>query len=569
MPRPARRTRAAASRKLVAQASVPQPAQPSREPSSDIYGLSDRAREEVRRGKMPARDSDSDNEQTGGARLTVGLEARQARDSDQSMRKRDAAFNRLDNITSTSKTLDVSSSDVANVSGLDLEDSMFGDLDLDLDLDDSLDIGQDTRTGLQSAETSSLNVAAFRRRPRASSIVGRDDAPIRPSSRGPTTPGISSTINFGNFKRRQREPSILGTARKHRSRSRQPVASEDESDNDIGGTPLGRTSSRQASKEPTQEGAKAVPLVQQGKKRKSLEEQGGSARKRTAVEPEDEVHDTIEIDDNMRQEDSDSVLSSLPTTPARGPSPDPNDPDLAPPASISSSDISPVAATCWDALTHRNYNHKRQGRQAQKTPELDEDASDISSPPSLTHSPNYTAPPPKSAQRGRTRKREPEPAPKVTTAELESLLPRHRHKQRNKDPFDVSSDAEEGALTFDNDEDELSYVHTRRTKRTTRPLRDASKNRSKGKQQATGKGAKRTYGSKSSDKENDDDEDAITAGGGLGDGGEDEATPASETSQVMLERMGEELKNAAKKFKEVDKWELEFEEITEPSSEAV
>jgi hypothetical protein len=309
--------------------------------------------------------------------------------------------------------------------------------------------------------------------------------------------------------------------------------------------------------------------VQQGKKRKSLEEQAGSARKRTAVEPEDEVHNTIEVDDVMRQEESDSVLSSLPTTPVRAPSPDPNDPALAPPASISSSDVSPVAATRWEALTHRHHNHRRQGYQAQKTPELDEDASDISSPPSLTHSPNYTAPPPKSGPRGRARKREPEPAAKVTTAELESLLPRHRHKQKNKDPFDVSSDADEGALTFDNDDDELSYAHTRRTKKSSRPLRDASKNRSKGKQQVTGKGAKRTYGSKNSDKENDEEEgDTITVGGDHGDGGDDEATQASETSQMMLERMGEELKNAAKKFKEVDKWELEFEEITEPSSEA-
>lgn len=538
---------------------------------------------------MPAGDEseDVDDEQTGGSRLTVGLEARHTRALEQSMHRRDDAMSRLENITSTSRTVDVSSSDdvasppevgrrseastrrarYTDVSGLDLDDSMFGDLDLE----ESIVAGDETRSGLHSTETSSLNVAAFRRRPRVSSIVGKDDAPIRPSSRGPNTPGISSTINFGNFKRRQREPSILGTARKHRSRSRQPLASEDESGDEREGTRLGRAfsrqrSTRQASVAPSQGESRAVSPARETRKRKSLEEQGGSAQKRTAMECEVEAHDSIEIDDGMDSDEDDSVLSSLPTTPPRGVTPDPNDPDLAPPASIASSDDSPPAQANWESLAHRNYHHKRPASRAQKTPELGADASDISSPPSLTHSPNYAAPPPKRAPRGRARKREPEPAPKVTTAELASLLPRRRHKHPNNDPYNISSDAEEEALTFDNDDDELSYAHPRatRTKRSTKPLRNASKSKAKGKQPATGKGAKRTYGSKTSDKENDE-EDSIVVGGN-GDG--EEATPDEESSQEMLERMGEELKNAAKKFKEVDKWELAFEEVTEPSSEA-
>ena len=40
----------------------------------------------------------------------------------------------------------------------------------------------------------------------------------------------------------------------------------------------------------------------------------------------------------------------------------------------------------------------------------------------------------------------------------------------------------------------------------------------------------------------------------------------SENTVEMLARMGEELTVAAKKFKEVDKWELAFEEVTEASS---
>jgi hypothetical protein len=131
----------------------------------------------------------------------------------------------------------------------------------------------------------------------------------------------------------------------------------------------------------------------------------------------------------------------------------------------------------------------------------------------------------------------------------------------------MSSDAEEDTLTLDNDDDELSYAQSRgRSKRRTRPLGNVSNAAAKGKESAKGKGGKRTYGSRISDKENE--EDSIVVGGSEDEAAaeEEEVAPDPETSQMMLERLGEELKNAAQKFKEVDKWELEFEEVTEPSS---
>jgi hypothetical protein len=428
------------------------------------------------------------------------------------------------------------------VSGLDLDDDTFGNLD------DSLIAGAEESQSMQhSNETSSLNMAAFRRRPRVSSIVGKDDAPIRPSSRGPNTPGITSTFSFGNFKRRKREPSILG---RHRSTSRQPggvsgAESADEGDF----TRLGEPTSRTMSREPSPQ--------RHTRKRKSLESHAGG-EKRAAVEADTEIHASIELDD-----DNESALSSPPTTPARGFTPDPNDPDLAPPASIASSDDSPVIRANLDAFTHRNYHSRRAASRAQKTPELDADASDVSSPPSLTHSPKYSAPAP---QHGRAKRRD--PSPKVTTADLASLLPRRRHKV-----VAPSSDAEDDPFALDDDDDELSHAQPRgRTMRPARPLGNASNAAPKGKQPAAtkGKGPKRTYGSRAalSDKENEDEEeDTIVAAGSEAEAAEEEnELPDAETSQMMLERLGEELKNAAKKFKEVDKWELEFEEVTEPSS---
>ena len=45
-----------------------------------------------------------------------------------------------------------------------------------------------------------------------------------------------------------------------------------------------------------------------------------------------------------------------------------------------------------------------------------------------------------------------------------------------------------------------------------------------------------------------------------------DANGSSENSQELEKRLGKELKRAARKFEEVDKWELEFEECTASSS---
>ncbi|KAH8910158.1 hypothetical protein BR93DRAFT_462171 [Coniochaeta sp. PMI_546] len=552
MPRP-KRTRAVASRKATTEPPAPQaPAQPvqaSAQPSSDIYDLSDREKQRLARRKSGV---DVDPEETEGQarqpsphlveaisqEVTVGASSGDMESPPELGRRNETSARRARH---------------TDVSGLDLDDSMFGDLD------DSLVSGEEDQTGQRSNETSSLNVAAFRRRPRVSSIVGKDDAPIRPSSRGPNTPGITSTFSFGNFKRRKREPSILGTARRHRSTSRQPGVSGDESagEEDLprldDPTPARRAVSR-SSAVPSRAVSRDISPRRQTRKRKSLEDQGGGG-KRVAAESTAELHSSIEVDDD------DEPLSSPPTTPARPAIPDPNDPDLAPPASIASSEDSPVIKANLGIFTHRNYHSRRSASRSRKTPELDADASDISSPPSLTHSPNYSAPARKAPPRGRARKRD--PSPKVTTADLASLLPRRRHNH-----VDISSDVEEDTLTLDNDDDELSYAQPRgRSQRRTRPLGNASNTAAKGKQPAKGKGGKRTYGSRVSDKENE--EDTIVVGGSEDEAAaeeEEEVVADAETSQMMLERLGEELKNAARKFKEVDKWELEFEEVTEPSS---
>jgi hypothetical protein len=507
-------------------------------------------------------------------------------------------MNRLDDLTSTSRPDQPESPDIehsrresvterqprlTDASGLDLDDDLFANLDDSLD--DTENAIDETRTGYRSTDTSSFNVAMFKRRPRQSSVAGRDDAPIRPSSRGLNTPSISTTLNFGNFRRRAREASILGTGRKARTQRSQSRASQasgnasvlgdgDDSGPDGESTPLDRTR-RQTRASLAAGGSTEGSPVQPSRKRKSLESHEDGREKRAAVEAEAEeseeevIHQSIEVE-----------VERTPSPP-RGRAPErerlstpiqEDDPDMAPPLSSSSESNSPVAWPALDTLAHRTYT-RRPPQRALKTPEPQDSSSELSSPPSLTHSPNYTVP----AKALPKKKAAPPQKKKVTTADLTSLLPRRRHKASNRnndsnDPFDLdASDDDRYGAAAANDEDENSYVEPRlvRRRKGQQPLSKSTSNR-KGKGTEAGKGRSvRKYGATNEDKENDEVEDEIVVGASgeeEGDAEEQEALPEEETSQMMVERLGEELQKAAKKFKEVDKWELSFEEVTQSSS---
>jgi hypothetical protein len=160
--------------------------------------------------------------------------------------------------------------------------------------------------------------------------------------------------------------------------------------------------------------------------------------------------------------------------------------------------------------------------------------------------------------------------------ELQALLPRRRRRTvRERDMYEIGgSDDEE----LGSDDDELSHLTTLTTRthrRTPAPTKRVTKLRSavKGKgRAAAGAGEatdkrRRTYGSRS-DKEN---------GGSDEEGSEEELDPDHSLapiqdsiedleSSVLEQRVGKELKQAKKKFEDVDKWEMEFEEVTASSS---
>ncbi|SPJ73751.1 uncharacterized protein FTOL_03481 [Fusarium torulosum] len=484
-----------------------------------------------------------------------------------------------------------------DTTGLDLADSVFGDLDNSFGLDDD----DDTRPGLRSADASSLNLSNFKRRPRQSSIIGRNDPPIRPSSRGGNTPSISSTLHFGAFKRRAREPSILGTARKARpeenAAGQEPDSESQDDDEDqfmpeAESTPINNRRRTQPQAEiievPASIEVPTSPEVTGSKHRKRKSEDALPSSERpekisriesdAEEESEEEAGPAPEVIDSDNE--SDSSLSDLASP--LGPSPvirdrpvtPVNDEDLmALPASSDSEDVN------WPDI---HTLAKRRRRPSVTTPIRADNFSDVSSPPSLTHSPNYGE---VQKTRGRAATKRKAPSPKITTADLTNLLPK-RHYQKKRDPLGLESDEEHDTSGIGENEDELSYLDGRAARRkrggraTSRggPSRTASRGgrtaqAPKAKQTTSGKQAARnaqTYSRRSSDKENENEE-------GSGDDEEDQHE-SSRFQPLPDDTFGEgsaenastpsadELRQAAKKFKEVDRWELDFEEVTQSSS---
>ncbi|KAM3548987.1 hypothetical protein MY1884_008942 [Beauveria asiatica] len=467
-----------------------------------------------------------------------------------------------------------------DTTGLDLaDDSIFGDLG------DSFADGEVPDAPRSTSTTRSWST--FKPRSRQSSVVGRNDPPIRPSSRGGAgnTSALTSSFNIGAFRRRAREPSILGTARRAGPRSEtsgRGAQSELESEGeeqeedfvpDAESTPLHTRRRTRASLASTSAVAPErrdisvsnVSTTRTTRKRKSEAEAEERAAKSTRMEVET---------------DSDSEISELsssppmpPSTPIRQRATTPiNLEEInAPPASSGSEDEGDV----WPDI---RALAKRRRRPSVTTPlrtaanDDDEILSDISSPPSLTHSPNFEA---RGRGRGRAALREHHhhDQPKaLTTADLANLLPKRKHK-RTRDEADDGSDEEEPEEEHEQ-EDEVHETRTRGGRIIRPPSRAASA--SGGPKQQAGAPAHRThsaskhktYGRRSSDKENDSDADEDEEEEGdsqfqpLADDTFGETTAAGPPDFQSID----ELKRATRKFSEVDQWQLEYEEVAESGS---
>ncbi|KAK1971244.1 hypothetical protein LY78DRAFT_652090 [Colletotrichum sublineola] len=626
MPRPKRARRAPPA--PVAAAAPEEKSSPAPASGSDIYSHSDREHSVIRKElEKEDRGASSRLTRRASARVSRNASLRQKQALEESVHAVDEAMSRLeDELDTTSskakkdsekrqksefslelefsrKTRATPVQNRRDTTGLDLDDEMFEGLDTTIGDDDDNDNAAAPPSAPRS-DISTFSVSHFRRRGRAPSIsINRDDAPIRPSSRGVgSTPGISSTFNIGLFKRRQREPSILGTAQKERAQRPIELSSGPDSDDEEGddgfepeaeSTPFrNRRRTQPLAAEPESESQQILAPDSQpaqkdaapssstaSRKRKSTDSYAETDRpgkaSRTEPEPELEPEPVPDLGDG----DSDSELSDLPspiltpTRPSAFPQPTtPNQDEIMAPPESSDSDGS---EGIWPDI--HTLAKQRRRRASPVTPTRDGNVSDASSPPSLTHSPNFPA------TRNKSRQKKQSGSPKVTTADLTGLLPRRRHKKA-RDPYNVD-DTEEEEIDTSNlaeHDDELSYVdsrtRSRRAKAAPHDRGTANRPASRGakaiasaeKPRAATRSSTRTYSRRLSDKENE-------AGGETAEGEAEAGAEGDSFAPVrddVLEsqdssdpaRSADELKKAARKFKEVDRWELEFEEVTEPSS---
>lgn len=567
MPRPkrARRGQQPAPKAVEAATDAPQsPAAASTTPLKQIASPQPGSSEKENRPRPDA------------SRVSARSSAQQRRSLFDATRRRDSALRdvQLEDVTTSDSlegwgleddTTDLRGRDRLRrneMSGLDLDDDVFASMYSGIDRPPSRG---------RSANTSTISAGQFMRRSRAPSVVSRDGGPIRPSSRGVNTPSVSSTFNFGRFRRRAREPSILSTDRKPRRETpsdESDLELEEDFAPDAVSTPLERRRSRRSAALETAEPSNRISSVRT-RKRKSSDMEGGEEEGEGEQEEEenrlekspridqtddeeanvDDPPEHIEIDAASISDSS--SLSSLPSPRSPGsPIPDRGRPRtpvnmdeiMAPPASSGSSDAE------WPSIRKLAKRRRRMSPSTPLRAGICDDASDISSPPSLTHSPNFPERKQGTKTRGRQAKRQPSPSP--LTSHLASMLPQRRTKRgetsdvESGDDMDVSSLAE--------DEDELAFTRTRsRTRGASRTRQPQSARRSKS-TPGSSRRVTRTYG----DRESADDSFAplpddsfVSASGGL-----------------EIDDPKEELKKAASKFKEVDKWVLEFEEDTREDS---
>ncbi|KAK8126730.1 uncharacterized protein PG998_002489 [Apiospora kogelbergensis] len=572
-PRP-KRTRGASTRSAAATAPIaqeePNPAplsvpavQRDSSQSTDIYDVSDREQRQGRRSTRSTAAATKSHVTTASA-----SNPRQAAALNSQRKNRDSAMQRLENITSTAtgttNTTEVEgdSEDSAEIemgrradttparavgggrrtadfSGLDLDDSMFDDLNTTINT-----IGP--ASAQRSLDTSTLTASHFKRRPRGNSFLSRNDGPIRPSSRaGPNTPAFASTFDITNFKRRAREPSILGTAQKERPQRPEPESDSGEKTDDE--DELEDELELELDVELDVEVEEQLTAEGFAPEAESTTPPRRSSRRSAAVAQAQESPSCVSPSVNPQDSESESLSQppSLPPLDIRPSTPSREEEEVAPPLSSSSEE----EAEIWPPLKSLAKGRTRRAPSVQRrTPVRDiggDNLSDMSSPPSLTYSPNYD-----------------EPSP---PAEARWLLPRRRHRATRADPFAVDESEEEAvdATGLGNDDDELYHLEGRGAAAATATQR-------KGKQAVAPTSKRqtrrRTYG-RNSDKENEGEDQEVNDN----ENGNENADPfrdedTTENSDELVGRVGVELKNASRKFAEVDKWELAYETMTQSSS---
>ncbi|KAF2091430.1 hypothetical protein K490DRAFT_52647 [Saccharata proteae CBS 121410] len=475
------------------------------------------------------------------------------------------------------------------------------------------------RTKAPAAQSSAIE--ALKKRKEAAALAAAAPAPVPPTpqqQRAPpsaikaqSTPGPAnetSVLALANFKRRPRQPSILRMVQQSDNAAPEDDDTIDTLDDSL--DTLGGLDDTLANFNPEDE---STPVHKKRTTRLSgatgEEPRTSSSRKRKFVDPEPEMETELEVEaeeeiqvprssppvielSHQEREERDdssdhlySEASDLPTTQvprtqeepataqedeneengtentARAPSTeDIWSATMAPPMSSSSIPDHPTHSSDPTPTTTSKRPRRRQPTRGQqnKPSSISPAASDIS---------DYSAATRKPATKTKSTRQQ-----ALTTATLQSLLPRRRPTRAKKhhDVFDIpSSDSAAAMAGPSDDEDELQHPPTsrktaaaRRTMAASKPPTAATAKR-KGAQGKGGKAAAaaagksksvtKTYSRRLSDKENRADEED-------GDGVEEDDSTEVTTTRKAIKKSAE-LAAMAKKFAEVDNWDLEFESV--------
>lgn len=369
-------------------------------------------------------------------------------------------------------------------------------------------------------------------------------------SRIPGTPQYQSSMLGGaTFRKRPRQPSLLQMVRARNNGS----DSLDENDlydflPDDESTPLIKTMSQ----------------INPISKSPSSQQTSGS-RKRKLATPEVQVPTSQPLDLPSSPSapssqgldlgdisgDNDQPEPTLPRIrPTQTPQPQIFDDTLAPPQSSSP----PPEPKEWSGISKNAKASNKAKPTAQRRPGQLSPAPSPISPISTQFSPT-----------------KPATSKPLTTATLQNLLPRRRVRSRPKGDYDIpsSSDVELDTRVLGEDEDELSFHATCKTRRK-KSMMPAQKSVAKAKIQSSklGTGGKlkrisKTYTRKTaveSDDENESDDDVIS------DAGDGRNTRGKSKTPAMEGKAKAEMERLAAKFREVDEFTLDFEDMTGNSS---
>ncbi|RDL38198.1 uncharacterized protein BP5553_05631 [Venustampulla echinocandica] len=415
-------------------------------------------------------------------------------------------------------------------------------------------------TSIGGKNSSGLTTGYRGRRSRQGSVTGRNPYGMASSSMG-TPAHAGSALKLGNFRRRAREPSILGTARKERQPQPDSDLDDEEDFNpDDESTPLNLSKTKPVTSSPSMSGSNP-------RKRKLSAVQVPASCPTSQSPGDNQGAEMVPTSGSLSDDEEESgnrVPSSfqespIPSVEARPVTPELMSPTMAPPQSTDASSSPELPSSI-----RRPVSRGRRPLRGRTPAPMTQD-SPISSPPSLTHSPNRAYVKPKTTK---AKKQAPPPST-YSTAQLQALLPRRR-RHATRDPFDIPSSGDEVDTSgLASDDDELSHLNVRARSRRgvlSKTLGRGSKKAPKRKPapKPTSKSIRRTYGSRAnvtSDKENEgyDPDDSLAPLPADENG-------SPENSQELEARIGKELKSATRKFEEVDKWELEFEDVTASGS---